>query len=524
MSKIFRISPPSLSRQIDKTNGENQSLFDQAKKLTFCSTPESRQCLPFNLAQRLTILPLAVLKSSGRELLLVAAKEDVNPELVSTLRFATEKDIKLVKADEEVLPQAIFIAYHQDQALLQQRIKSLPTTESHRDNIDWDAIPLALDDASTSPALLLAALIKYCLAQQASDLHLIPCQDGTQVSVRINGTMQQYAKTIGNRHSHEQLINRIKILARLNTVEKRTPQDGAMHIDIAKFAVSIRVSTMPTIFGQKAVLRFLGQQRFLGLDKLGLDRTTYIFIEKYLRKAQGAVIFAGSTGSGKTTTMYAMLEKFVGKGLNIITIEDPVEIKLPGISQTSLDQTVNLDYTTCLRSVLRQDPDVILLGEIRDTASATTALQAALTGHALLSTVHARNVFEVLLRLHNLKIDYLTIAQALQLVICQRLFPTLCEHCKIIDSDASKLLRQPVYKPVGCQHCGESGYLGRTLATESLWIDSQVAELLTTETVQLSELKALTSPVCYYPFNAALERLLKSGLICTEQYFDNLQE
>lgn len=524
MKKNINPYPPAVTGQLDRIDNQNGSLFEKAKKLTFCSTPEGRACLSFDLADRLKALPLTIIESKGKETLLVAAINECDPELASTLRFATNMEIKLVKADLAVLPQAIFIAYHQDQSLLQQQIQNLPTSAQYVANNDWDMAPTSFEGASGSPALLLAALIKYCLAHQASDLHLIPSQNGTIVSLRINGVMQQYAKVVGNKSSHEQLINRIKVLARLNTVKKRTPQDGALQIELATAPVSIRVSIMPTVHGQKAVLRFLGCQKLYNLENLGLDPSTYFFIERYLRKAQGAIIFAGATGSGKTTTMYALLEKLTGRGLNIVTIEDPVEIELAGISQTSLDSAVNLDYATCLRSVLRQDPDVILLGEIRDPASATTALQAALTGHALLSTVHARNVFEVFLRLHNLHVDNLTIAQAVQLVVCQKLLPCLCEYCKQVDPEASSILKQTVFKAIGCSRCEQSGYLKRALVTEALWVDRQLTELLSTETTCLSKLRNSASPACYHPIKTSLERLLKNGSISTEQYFDNLEE
>lgn len=511
------------ANQIRVPDKQTPSLYGEAKRLSLCSSPEGRELLPYELATRLNVLPLTILTCQNREILLLAAETDSDYQLLNTLRFATGKEIKLVQTAQETLNQAIFIAYHRDQALLENQIKSLSLALNSQTR-SISALPdIPFEGSLGSPAMLLATLIKYCVAEQASDLHLIPTATGTQIKLRINGEIQQYSQIVGNRNSHEQLINRIKVLAQMDTVQRRIPLDGTVQLDIGGELLSLRASIIPTIHGQKAVLRLIGCQSLLSLENLRLHPQCRFFLDRYLEKAQGAVLFAGATGSGKTTTMYALLEKFNARNLNIVTIEDPVEIRLAGVSQTSLDATVDLDYATCLRSVLRQDPDVILLGEIRDHESAVAALQAALTGHALLSTVHARNVFEVFLRLHNLQIDRLTLAQAVQLVVCQKLLPELCANCKRSDLQASKILKREVFRAVGCSYCDQSGFSGRVLATEMLWLDSKIAEVLASQSLQLTNLRELATASCYHPIDLSLQSLLQIGAISAEQYLNNRQ-
>ncbi|MBN8548376.1 MAG: Flp pilus assembly complex ATPase component TadA, partial [Deltaproteobacteria bacterium] len=235
-------------------------------------------------------------------------------------------------------------------------------------------------------------------------------------------------------------------------------------------------------------------------------------LERHAQRSEGAILFAGPTGSGKTTTMYALLQNLVAQNLSVVSIEDPVEIQIPGVAQTSVDEKRELGFSSCLRSILRQDPDVILLGEMRDEESAKIALQAALTGHLLLTTVHARDAIEVLLRLRALQADLLSVAQAVSLIVCQRLLPLLCSHCKVVDLTAPTTHSVEVFRAVGCAHCDYSGYTGRTVVTECLEMHASLYEILVHN--ELHKLSRKNFPIEHYvPLSLGLEKLLNAGSI-----------
>jgi type II secretory ATPase GspE/PulE/Tfp pilus assembly ATPase PilB-like protein len=282
--------------------------------------------------------------------------------------------------------------------------------------------------------------------------------------------------------------------------------------------VHVRISIMPTVHGEKAVLRLLGCEGLRPIEALGFDERALSFISAFCGRADGAALLAGPTGSGKTTTMYAIMQRLQSRNLSLISIEDPVEIRLDGVSQTSVNEQLGLTYAHCLRSVLRQDPDVILLGEIRDEESARIAFQAALTGHLLLATVHARSVAEVFLRLRSLQLDDLSIAQGVNLLVCQRLLPRLCEHCKVIDLANANMLEHNVYQPVGCRRCDYSGFEGRVLAAEALEIEPALSKKLASGAISFGDVSRHTPDKNYSPMLRSLEKLLRAGKISMDQF------
>jgi len=308
------------------------------------------------------------------------------------------------------------------------------------------------------------------------------------------------------------------VLANLNIAKRALPQDGAFSVLAGRDKVFIRVSIMPTVSGEKAVLRFTGGRGVLPLLELGLHPLTLFSIQTVCRKLGGAILFCGPTGSGKTTTMYSVLDSLSENNINLVSIEDPVETVLMGVSQTAINEQEGLTYASCLKAIVRQDPDVILLGEIRDSESAQMALRATLTGHLLLSSIHARNVFDVLLRLRNLGIDDLTMAQGVALIICQRLIPSLCDSCKVIDLKNSNIAKRELFQPVGCKQCDYSGFAGRVLADESLLITKELSDCIASGEISTARLREFADNKSYVSLDSSVRTLLKEGIICMDGF------
>lgn len=269
---------------------------------------------------------------------------------------------------------------------------------------------------------------------------------------------------------------------------------------------------MPTIHGEKVVLRILGNSAISLLPQLGFPHPTLNWLTHALSQSQGMIIFSGPTGSGKTTTLYASLRALIERGLHVVTLEDPVEQIIAGASQTSVGAASGLSYEEGLEGMLRQDPDCIMVGEIRTSRTASLAVQGSLTGHLVLTTLHGGSVIKVLRRMSTLTSDWIGCIEALQLIVCQRLIPALCPQCKVTDLALSKMMEQEVYRPVGCVACDYSGYASRAIAVEMLVITDEVREKLLSNKLSLSA--TISSMQKYfYPFHHALQDLLQRGII-----------
>ncbi|MDC0358885.1 GspE/PulE family protein [Oligoflexia bacterium] len=485
--------------------------------LAKCSSRAARELITYEIALKFQVLPLGVIDLFGRKLLSVATRPDASPEIETSLRFATGMKIKLIDADPAILEPAIFAAYHGDEVAIENNLAVLKEAEREAEQQD---LPEAIDfrAATGEAASFLRALIDYAIARNASDLHIVPRVDGTLLRLRSNGELFTHKAAVCSLREHARIINRIKVLAKLDTTQRTLPQDGSFSVTAAHTQVHIRVSTMPTVAGEKAVLRFAGSREVFQLRELGLSPRTLFFLERVCKKLEGAILFCGPTGSGKTTTMYSVLESLSGTNSNLVSIEDPVEATLEGVSQTALSEKEGLTYARCLRAVVRQDPDVILLGEIRDAESAQMALQATLTGHLLLSTIHARNVFDVLLRLRYFGVDDLTTAQGVALIICQRLTPVLCSSCKVFDLKSSNRVKAEIYQPVGCKVCDYTGFLGRALSDESLFINQAVSKAIAQGVIEYDALKELLDESNYVSMKKSIKLLLHSGVIGMEHF------
>ena len=338
------------------------------------------------------------------------------------------------------------------------------------------------DLASEAPVIrLVNSIIGRVIDLRASDIHLEPFDDGLHVRYRVDGVIHQ-GELVPPKHSAA-VNSRVKLLAHLDIAERRLPQDGRIKTRVKGRELDLRVSTVPTVHGESVVMRVLDRAsvRF-SLEKMGFAQDTLARFNTLLARPHGILLVTGPTGSGKTTTLYAALSKLDSNSQKIITVEDPVEYQLEGINQIQVHPQINLSFANALRSILRQDPDIIMIGEMRDGETAQIAVQSALTGHLVLSTLHTNTAAGAVIRMQDMGVEGYLITSAVNGVLAQRLVRTLCEHCKTPYTPSVELLQssglgryralgQPIYQAAGCSHCRDSGYQGRTGIHELLVLD-----------------------------------------------------
>jgi len=354
--------------------------------------------------------------------------------------------------------------------------------------------------ASEAPVIKLVNHILYqAVKREASDKHIEPFEKEIHVRYRIDGVL--YTILTPPKRIQAALTSRIKIMANLNIAEKRKPLDGRINIKVADRAIDIRVSTLPVSFGERIVMRLLDKTRtFATLDKLGFSERDFKVINNSIEKPNGIILVTGPTGSGKTTTLYSVLNKLNSPDVNIITVEDPVEYQLAGIGQVQVKESVGLTFAAALRSILRQDPDIIMIGETRDQETAQIAIQSALTGHLVLSTLHTNSAAGSITRLTDMGIEPYLIASSLVIAIAQRLVRKLCQNCKqAYKPDQDVLKRLPIdlkeleswtfYKPVACDQCSTTGFKGRLPIFEIMVMSESIGKL----TVERANTKLLES-------------------------------
>jgi len=342
------------------------------------------------------------------------------------------------------------------------------------------------DDLETSPVVkLVNNLIMEAYKQNASDIHIEPEATYTQVRFRVDGDMSKH--TVFDHEMHSLITTRIKIISGLNIAEKRQPQDGSFQFSQDFKKIDIRVSSLPTPYGENIVMRLLGADQNIeySLSGLGLSKASLETIEKAIRVPHGIILITGPTGSGKTTTLYSMLAKLAVPTKTIKTIEDPIERKFEGITQVQVNTKAGLTFATGLRSILRQDPDIIMIGEIRDTETAEIAIRAAITGHLVLSTIHTNDALSSVVRLKDMGIESFKVASSLVCVVSQRLVKKICIHCKKpleLTFGQQHLLETELthaFRGEGCERCNHTGYSGRAAVFEIVLVDNKLEELIT---------------------------------------------
>lgn len=336
------------------------------------------------------------------------------------------------------------------------------------------------------PVVLVNELVRLAVAQRASDIHLEPKHDMLQVRIRVDGALvdvQPIALAVA-----ANVVSRVKVLAKMDISERRLPQDGQIAIDFEPGKrVHLRCSTFPASQGEKVVLRVLSGQQLTPFERLGIELPGQATLREVVGRPQGFVVTSGPTGAGKTSTLYALLQLIDPRDVNVVTLEDPIEIELYGITQGQVNVRTGFTFATGLRAILRQDPDIILVGEMRDSETAGIAMQAALTGHLVMSTLHTSDTVETIVRLVDLGVEPWIVANALSAVLAQRLVRIVCPHCRgtaklerdLWDGDQILLTAgTQIVRPTGCDKCMRTGYRGRTGIFEVVELDDELRELV----------------------------------------------
>ena len=428
------------------------------------------------------------------EAVLVVARDDASVEGIAELKRVLQRPLKMLRVSAERFAAELATAYNQASAPAAQFSEA-----QFGENLSRDAdlarllqdIPKAEDllgSTSDAPVIrMINALLLQALRERASDIHFEPYEIRSVVRFRVDGVLRDIIEP--PRALHAALVSRLKVMASLDIAEKRLPQDGRIALKLGDKSVDVRVSTLPTGPGERVVLRLLDKDSArLDLTALGMSDETLSAIDRLIREPHGIVLVTGPTGSGKTTTLYAAMSRLPRGALNVMTVEDPIEFALDGVGQTQVNPRIELTFARSLRSILRQDPDIIMIGEIRDLETAQIAVQASLTGHLVLATLHTNDAVSAVTRLADMGVEPYLLASSVRGVLAQRLVRCLCVACREATTPTageSEILAnlglpptQGLYRPVGCASCSQSGYRGRTGIYELVLIDEALSRLI----------------------------------------------
>jgi type IV pilus assembly protein PilB len=445
------------------------SIQDQAVDM------EAAGKIPQSIANKYRMLPIA--QDKGR--LIVAVNDPLDFYAIEDIKLITNMPIDVVIAQKQEIIDGISKVYSE--------IEAKKAAEEANSSASGESISFA-EEINTSEGdnpvvnLVNTVLLKG-YSSGASDIHIEPFENATKVRLRIDGLIVEYLSL--SQTLHQSIVARIKILSNLDIAERRVPQDGHFRVRIDGLELNVRTSAIPTVYGEKIVMRFLSMNTELDhAGQFGMTDQDYNKMLAILKSPHGIVYITGPTGSGKTTTLYMILEMMGRKAVNIATIEDPVERNLAHINQTQVNPQAGLTFEMGLRSILRQDPDIIMVGETRDSETASIAVRSAITGHLVLSTLHTNDAVSAIVRLEDMGVEPYMVANSLTGVVAQRLVKKICPNCKeaYTPSDIEiSLLGQPVeklYRGRGCHQCNETGYRGRTAIHEILAIDKTIRGMI----------------------------------------------
>lgn len=445
-----------------------------------CPDTRALSLVPENVARRLSVIPLRV-KTSGE--LVIAAADPSNALIFDELRMLTGKEVEVLHSSHAEISAAISRHYRLASA---ERDAMCDFQPSYTDGADSRGVFAIADATALTPdappiVRLFNDILDQAVGEGASDVHVEPMEDVTVVRLRVDGRLYECLKI--SSALHPLLTTRIKIKSGMDISEKRKPQDGRALVHHHGRKIDMRVSSVPSIFGEKIALRLLDQDReAIGIEELGFDAGQRELLTEAAAMESGIFLITGPTGSGKSTTLYSLLELMNKSDINIITIEDPVEYTIRGITQIQINEKIGVTFPSVLRSVLRQDPDKLMLGEIRDAETASLAVRAALTGHAVFSTLHTNDAVSTISRLIDIGIPSFLLASSLRGIAAQRLVRKLCPSCrrKTARLDIASLAagQSEAYESVGCAECKYTGYKGRTVIAEVMKIDSVLSGMI----------------------------------------------
>ena len=440
--------------------------------------------LPFSLAEKYNALPIAL--NSGQ--LVVVMSDPLNFYAQEDIKQVTGMNLLITLCEWQKVHSAIEYYYSEVNARLAAKQANVAAEELSVPLMEWG------DDEEAPVVKLINSLLTRGFSTNASDIHIEPFEDHTSVRMRIDGMILDYVTL--EKSLHEPIIARIKILSGLDIAQKRMPQDGNFRLTADGYDIAVRVSVLPTVYGQKAVLRYLTTQAVIdNVSMYGMEKENFEYMNRMLKAPNGIIYITGPTGSGKTTTLYEIIKRLSLEKVNISTIEDPVERTIPRVVQTNVNVTAGLTFEKGLRAILRQDPDIIMVGETRDDETAEISVRAAITGHLVLSTLHTNDALSSVVRLEDMGVKRYLIANSLAGLVAQRLMRKVCPNCcydTVPTAEEKAFLGEDitvVRKGRGCNMCSHTGYKGRTAIHEMVIIDKEIKRMIT-EGADTEEMKS----------------------------------
>jgi len=438
--------------------------------------------LSIDLARMYGVVPIESLDT----VTIIAASDPFNDHLVDDLSFAVGKDVQIVVADPKMIGELLDVYYRLGDVDYNGILEEIDLVNVEDEEVSLENL---LNMAGETPIIRFVNLVlSQAIRDKASDVHFEPFENEFKIRYRIDGAL--YEMSPPPRELAIPIISRIKVIGNLNIAERRVPQDGKVRLTVAGRSVDLRISTLPTQFGESVVLRVLDQSATtLELDSLGMPPDIVEVVAKTIALPNGIFIVTGPTGSGKTTTLYSCLKRLNKVGNKLMTAEDPIEYEIDGIMQTAINSAIDLTFANALKAFLRQDPDIIMVGEIRDLETAQIAIQASLTGHLVLSTLHTNDAAGAVTRLMDMGIEEFLIASSIEAVLAQRLLRRICIDCRRehmpsvalieqLELDPEMLANRQFYAGRGCDNCAKTGYRGRLGIFEILEITESIRELI----------------------------------------------
>ena len=448
---------------------------------------ELAQVVPKNIAKQYTVVPIRAVKDE----LYLAMSDPLNFYAIEEVRKAVRRKVVPVLATKDAIEHSIQILYGNEGAARaieeMRREAGVGAEAAPETDTAFTSNQLGDDSVSNAPTIrLVNSIIERAVVERASDIHLEPHETELLVRMRIDGIMQDILTV--PRDLQNSVLSRLKIMAGLNIAERRVPQDGRFNVRVKDKNIDLRVSTLPTVYGEKIVCRLLDKSGGrIALEAIGLTEEGLAAIKNLLKYRNGVILVVGPTGSGKTTTMYSMIHEINTRDVNLVTLEDPVEYNIEGVNQVQINEKVGLTFASGLRSILRQDPDIIAVGEIRDGETADIAMRAAITGHVVLSTIHTNDAVGTIERLADIGVEPYLVASAMRGMVSQRLLRKICPNCKqaytateeeLRDLDIPDEVGLTLYRGKGCPNCFNTGYRGRTAVVEVMTLNSKLRRMI----------------------------------------------
>ncbi len=478
--------------------------------------PEAPGLISEAMAKRHCAIPVGF---EDGELVLVM-NDPLDLVAIDDVRYATGKDVRPKMSGRTDILAAIDRSYGRENA--QKAVAELQK-EFNLDEIARIGQEITSSEVSNAPVVkLVNSIIEHAIKVGASDIHIEPMEDRMRVRIRVDGELQDIMKS--PRAAHAAVVTRVKIMGGMDIAEKRIPQDGRVETTINGKPVDMRLSILPLVTGEKIVIRILGRTDMtFSRQALGFSQENMTLFDKIVKSPHGVLLVSGPTGSGKTTTLYTVLKELNRISTNIVTVEDPVEYRMAGINQVQVNLKAGMTFASGLRSILRQDPDIILIGEIRDNETAQIAIRSAITGHLVLSTIHTNDAASTITRLVDMGIEPYLVSTSVVGVIAQRLVKKVCTRCKISykpDHTEMMLLKlkepRPLFKGSGCPACNFSGYRGRTAIHEVMLVGRDVRELIDRR-ASVDQIRSLASRMGTVSLMESCAKLVLDGVTTVEE-------